>query len=174
MNDLQQRAARIQLIIFDIDGVLTDGRLLLGDDGQEYKAFNSRDGLGIALLRDTGIEIAIITARQSEVVRKRMESLQVRHVYQGCEDKEPAYRRLLSTLALQPEQVAYVGDDVIDLPVMTQVGLAVAVADAHPFVKRHAHWITPSTGGHGAGRDVIEQVLAARGELDAKLRRYLR
>jgi len=107
-------------------------------------------------------------------VRKRMESLQVRHVYQGQENKEPAYDMLLNTLALKSEHVAYVGDDLIDLPVMTQVGLAVAVADAHPFVKRHAHWITPSAGGHGAGRDVIELVLDARGELDASYQRYLR
>ena len=174
MNDLHRRAERVKLIIFDVDGVLTDGRLFLGDDGQEYKAFNSRDGLGVALLRDTDIEIAIITARRSEVVRKRMESLQVRHVYQGQENKASAYDMLLNTLTLQPEQVAYVGDDLIDLPVMTQVGLAVAVADAHPVVKRHAHWITPSAGGHGAGRDVIELVLDARDELDACYRRYLR
>ena len=174
MNDLHRRAERVKLIIFDVDGVLTDGRLFLGDDGQEYKAFNSRDGLGVALLRDTDIEIAIITARRSEVVRKRMESLQVRHVYQGQENKASAYDMLLNTLTLQPEQVAYVGDDLIDLPVMAQVGLAVAVADAHPVVKRHAHWITPSAGGHGAGRDVIELVLDARDELDACYRRYLR
>ena len=174
MNDLHRRAERVKLIIFDVDGVLTDGRLFLGDDGQEYKAFNSRDGLGVALLRDTDIEIAIITARRSEVVRKRMESLQVRHVSQGQENTASAYDMLLNTLTLQPEQVAYVGDDLIDLPVMTQVGLAVAVADAHPVVKRHAHWITPSAGGHGAGRDVIELVLDARDELDACYRRYLR
>ena len=160
MQDIQQKARQIKLVIFDVDGVLTDGSLFLGDDGQEYKAFNSRDGHGIKMLQATGVEIAIITGRSSEVVRIRMESLGIQHVYQGKRDKLPAYLELRDSLGLKDEEVAYAGDDVVDLPIMRRVGLAIAVNDAHPFVLQHAHWQTPSSGGRGAGRDVCELLLS--------------
>ncbi len=167
--DLRERAARVRLLIFDVDGVLTDGSLFLGDDGQEYKAFHSRDGHGMKMLQATGVELAVITGRSSEVVRLRMESLGVRHVYQGQLDKLPAYLELRDRLGLTDAEVGYVGDDVVDLPILTRVGFAVAVADAHPLVLRHTHWHTPQGGGRGAARDVCECIMEARGTLAAAL-----
>ena len=173
MQDIMEKAAHIRLVIFDVDGVLTDGSLYIGDDGQEYKAFNSLDGHGMKMLQNAGVQIGIITGRSSEVVRIRMESLGVDHVYQGAKEKLPAYQDLKEKLGLEDEQIAYVGDDVVDLPVMTRVGLAVAVQDAHPFTKQHAHWTTPTAGGHGAGREVCELLMSAQGKLQATLDRYL-
>ncbi len=173
MQDVQARAAQVRLVVFDVDGVLTDGRLYYTDDGLELKAFHSRDGHGMKLLMQSGVELAIITARTSPTVSKRMESLGIRHVYQGRLEKLPAYQELIGQLGLAPEQTAYVGDDVVDLPVMTRVGLAIAVADAHPLVKRHAHWQTPHPGGRGAARDVCELIMEAQDTLDTQLQRFL-
>jgi 3-deoxy-D-manno-octulosonate 8-phosphate phosphatase (KDO 8-P phosphatase) len=172
MTDYKARAKAIEMVVFDVDGVLTDGSLFLGDDGQEYKAFNSRDGHGMVMLRQGGIAIAVITGRQSEVVRIRMESLGVEHLYQGQRDKRPAYDQLRQICGLDHAQVAYVGDDVVDLPVMRQVGLAIAVADAHPLVKKYCHWQTQLPGGQGAAREVCEGLLAAQGKLDAIFAEY--
>jgi 3-deoxy-D-manno-octulosonate 8-phosphate phosphatase (KDO 8-P phosphatase) len=173
MQDILNKAARIRLVIFDVDGVLTDGSLYLGDDGQEYKAFYSRDGHGMKMLQAAGVEIGIITGRSSEVVRLRMESLGIRQVYQGQLDKRIAYQRIKDDLGLADGDIAYVGDDVVDLPVMRRVGLAIAVQDAHPLVKQHAHWQTPSAGGRGAARDVCELLMEARGILHPALQSYL-
>ncbi len=173
MRDVLEKASRIRLVVFDVDGVLTDGSLYLGDDGQEYKAFHSRDGHGMKMLQEAGIDIAIITGRTSHVVRHRMESLGIRHVYQGQREKLPAFEALIGKLGLAAEEVAYVGDDVVDLPVMVRVGLAIAVADAHPVVLRHAHWQTPNGGGRGAGRDVCELIMEGHGALAGMLAHYL-
>ncbi|SCZ50602.1 3-deoxy-manno-octulosonate-8-phosphatase KdsC [Thiohalomonas denitrificans] len=174
MQDILEKAARIRLVIFDVDGVLTDGSLFIGDDGQEYKAFYSRDGHGMKMLQASGVEIGIITGRTSEVVRLRMESLGIRHVYQGRMEKLPAFEDLLAASGVLAEEVAYVGDDIMDLPVMRRAGLAVAVQDAHALVKKHSHWITPNPGGRGAGRDICELVMEAQGTLDTQLAHYLR
>ena len=173
MQDILEKAKQIRLVIFDVDGVLTDGSLFLGDDGQEYKAFHSRDGHGMTMLQATGVTLGVITGRTSEVVRIRMESLGISHVYQGRRDKLPAYHQLRRDLGLDDAQIAFVGDDVMDLPIMREVGLAIAVQDAHPLVKRHAHWQTPSPGGRGAGRDVCELIMQAQGTLEPALERYL-
>ena len=172
MKDTLERAAGIKLVIFDVDGVLTDGSLFLGDDGQEYKAFHSKDGLGMKMLQATGVEIGIITARSSQVVRTRMESLGIKHVYQGKLKKISAFEDLKRKLMLQNEQIAFVGDDLVDLPIMRQVGLAVCVQDGHRFVKQHAHWETPSPGGRGAAREVCELVMEAQGTLQSTLESY--
>ena len=160
-------------MIFDVDGVLTDGSLFIGDDGQEYKAFNSKDGHGIRMLQECGVGAAILTGRQSEVVRHRTRDLGIELVMQGYRDKRPAFEALLKETGLTPEVIAYVGDDVVDLPVMKQVGLAIAVADAHPMVLEHADWVTRAAGGRGAARDVCEFLMRARGVLDEKLASYL-
>ena len=173
MQDIQAKAQGIRLVIFDVDGVLTDGSLFLGDDGQEYKAFHSRDGHGMKMLQQTGVTIGIITGRTSEVVRIRMESLGVAHVFQGKLEKLPAYEELRDALGLADDQIAYVGDDVVDLPIMRRVGLAIAVSDAHPLVLQHAHWQTPHAGGRGAGRDVCELIMEAQGSLRPALDSYL-
>lgn len=131
METIFKKAAKIRLVIFDVDGVLTDGSLFFDAEGQEYKAFYARDGLGMKMLQSTGVIIAIITARSSPVVKHRMDSLGIEHVFQGQLDKLAAFKQLIAKLNLEPQQVAYVGDDLIDIPVMLEVGLAVAVGDAH-------------------------------------------
>jgi 3-deoxy-D-manno-octulosonate 8-phosphate phosphatase (KDO 8-P phosphatase) len=173
MQDAIERAKAIRMVIFDVDGVLTDGSLFIGDDGQEYKAFHSRDGHGMVMLQQSGVGLAIITGRQSQVVRLRMESLGIRHIYQGRRDKRPAYAELKERLQLKDADCAYVGDDVVDLPILSQVGLGIAVADAHPLVKAHCHWQTTQGGGRGAAREVCEFILGAQGSLDSLLARYL-
>ena len=173
MQDIHSKAAAIRVIIFDVDGVLTDGSLFIGDDGQEYKAFHSTDGHGMVMLQQSGVEIAIITGRTSEVVRIRMASLGIERVYQGKREKLPAYEEIKQITGFDDEQIAYVGDDVVDLPVMTRVGFAVAVQDAHPLAKQHAHWVTPSGGGRGAAREVCELIMDAQGTLQSALRPYL-
>jgi 3-deoxy-D-manno-octulosonate 8-phosphate phosphatase (KDO 8-P phosphatase) len=173
MKEILERAAKIKLVVFDVDGVLTDGSLFLGDDGQEYKAFNSRDGHGMKMLQRSGVEIAIITGRTSQVVALRMASLGIEQVYQGQQDKITAFEDLLSKLKLDPSEIAYVGDDVVDVPVMRRVGLAIAVADGHALAKAYAHWHTPNRGGRGAARDVCELLMRAQGTLDEQMRQYL-
>jgi 3-deoxy-D-manno-octulosonate 8-phosphate phosphatase (KDO 8-P phosphatase) len=173
MKDILEKASSIKLLIFDVDGVLTDGSLFFGDDGQEYKAFNSQDGHGIKMLQKHGVRCAIITGRTSNVVEHRMRNLGIDLLYQGQENKLEGFAHLLERVQLSPEQVAYVGDDVVDLPVMRQVGLAIAVRDAHPWVLQHAHWQTPRDGGRGAARDVCEMLLEAQGVLKKELESYL-
>ena len=166
------RAANIKLVLFDVDGVLTDGRLL-GDDGQEYKAFNSRDGHGIKMLARHGVATGIITGRSSKVVEHRARDLKIEHVHQGCAEKLPVYRAVARQTRAPTEQTAFVGDDVVDLPIMLSAGLAVAPWDAHPLVIRHAHWTTPSAGGRGAARELCELILHAQGNYDREMRNYL-
>lgn len=168
-------ASQIKLLILDVDGVLTDGSLFYDNQGQEYKAFNSRDGHGLRMLQEAGVKVAILTGRQSELVQHRASNLNIpaELIFQGFRDKRPAFEALLQQTGLPAEQIAYIGDDVVDLPVMTQVGLAIAVADAHPFVKQQATWISNLPGGRGAVRETCEMLLEARGELQTILERYL-
>jgi len=173
MQDITEKAKKIKLVIFDIDGVLTTGALFIGDDGQEYKAFNSKDGHGLRMLQDSGVEVAIITGRTSNVVAHRAKDLGITRIYQGKREKLPAYEELIKETGLSHEQIAYVGDDVVDLPVMSKVGLAICVQDGHSFVKQHSHWITESNGGCGAGRDVCEMILDAQGNLHDMLQSYI-
>jgi 3-deoxy-D-manno-octulosonate 8-phosphate phosphatase (KDO 8-P phosphatase) len=168
-----ERAQAIKLAIFDVDGVLTNGTLFMGDDGQEYKAFNSRDGHGMKMLAANGVETAIITGRQSEVVKHRARDINIKYLHQGAQDKLPVYEQLIAELGLTPEQTAFVGDDIVDLPIMLKTGLSVAVADAHPMVKEHSHWVTPSAGGCGAAREFCEMMMFAQGNYAIEMRRYL-
>ncbi len=173
MLHLLDKAKQIQLVIFDVDGVLTDGSLFLGDHGEEYKAFHSRDGHGMRMLQDYGVRIAIITGRRSQVVTHRMQDLGVELVFQGHRDKLPALERILQDTGIDAEHIAYVGDDVVDLPVMARVGLAIAVNDAHHWAQQHAHWVTAHAGGRGAAREVCEFILEAQGKLSQALGDYL-
>lgn len=174
-ENVLELARNTRLVIFDIDGVLTDGSLFYDNQGQEYKAFHSKDGHGIRMLLEGGLELALITGRQSELVLHRATNLKVPHdmIWQGYRDKRPAFDDLLAKTGLKPENIAYVGDDVVDLPVMSQVGFAIAVNDAHYYVKQHAHWVTENSGGRGAAREVCELLLHARGTLQEKLASYL-
>ena len=172
-EEVRRRAARVELLALDVDGVLTDGSLYLGDNGVEYKAFFSRDGHGIKLLQAAGVEVAVITGRRSQVVADRMAALGVTRVHQGQDRKRPVFDALLADAGLAPEQAAYVGDDLVDLPVMARCGLAVAVADADPRVAERAHWQTALGGGRGAVREVCELILDARGALETALAPWL-
>lgn len=173
MSEVTERAANIKLVIFDVDGVLTDSSLFIGDDGQEYKAFNSKDGFGMRMLQDCGVEIAILTGRTSNVVKHRMSDLGVTRIMQGHRQKLPAYEELLKSTGYSHEDCAYVGDDVVDLPVMSRVGLSVAVGDATKETKQHAHYVTQANGGRGAAREVCELILRAQNKFDDYVNEYL-
>ena len=173
MQDLVEKARHITLVVFDVDGVLTDGGLILGPDGSEFKIFNVRDGQGLVMLRDSGCRVAVITARNSKIVAERMNSLGIEHVYQGQNDKGRTLVELMQKLGLTARQTAYVGDDLLDLPAMKRAGLAIAVADAHPAVKAEAHWVTAARGGHGAAREVCEFIMETQGTLQPAIRTYL-
>ncbi|HET9033343.1 MAG TPA: HAD family hydrolase [Dokdonella sp.] len=172
-TDILERAARIKLAIFDVDGVLTNGQLVYSEDGHELKSFHVHDGLGLKRLRANGIEVAIITARISHLVSRRMADLGVIHVYQGQEDKRACFDELLHALKLGSEACSYTGDDLPDLGVMAQVGLAVAVANAHPSLLTCSHWQTQREGGAGAVREVCDLLLQAQGKTDAEIALHL-
>lgn len=174
LSPVKERAKRIKTIIFDVDGVMTDGRLILGDDGQEYKCFHSLDGLGMKLLKASGVEMAIITGRTSDVVTKRAESTGITHFYQGVEDKLQAFEDLLQKLQLSAEECAYMGDDVVDLPPMRRAGLAITVPSATPLVKQYAHYTTTNLAGRGAIREVCELLMQAQGTFDTQMAQFLR
>lgn len=173
-NEVRLRASKLKLIIFDVDGILTDGSLYLADDGQEYKAFYSLDGHGMKMLKRSGVELAIITARKSQLMVHRARNLGITHLYQGAENKLEAYQHLLGELGIAPEHIAYMGDDVVDLPVMRRCGLAITVPAAPDLVKQHAHHVTTLGGGRGAVREVCELIMHAQGTFDAQMAPYLR
>ncbi len=165
MREIQQKALQIKLLILDVDGVLTDGKIYFIESGAEYKAFNSKDGLGIKLLLKTGVTIGIISGRQSASVNQRLRPLGVQYIYQNQDNKLSAFAELKTKLNLTQQQIAYVGDDLTDLPILTQVGLSIAVADADDFVKQHVDWITKLPGGMGAVREVCELIMHAQNTL---------
>ena len=169
----EERARRIKVIVFDVDGVMTDGGLILGDDGQEYKQFHSQDGLGMKLLKASGVQMAIITGRTSKVVIKRAENTGIAHFYQGVEDKLEAFVELTKSLNISAEECAFMGDDVVDLPPMRKSGFAITVPHAMPLVKQYAHYITTLQAGRGAVREVCEFIMRAQGTFDAQMARYL-
>ncbi len=167
------RAARVRLVVLDVDGVLTDGRLYYGPAGEALKAFDVRDGHGIKLLREAGLQVAILSARSSEIVATRARELGFHHVMQGQGDKAAGFARLLATTGLTAEACAYCGDDWPDLPVLRQAGFAATVADACDEAKSLAHWITPAPGGRGAVRQLAEFILRAQGTFDALLKKHI-
>jgi 3-deoxy-D-manno-octulosonate 8-phosphate phosphatase (KDO 8-P phosphatase) len=173
LDDALRRAESVRLMIFDVDGVLTDGRLYYTDSGAEMKAFSTLDGHGIRMLMSSGIEIAIITGRRSQVVSHRARDLGISHVLQGVAEKRPAFLDLTASLGLAPESCGYMGDDLVDLPVLTRCGFAATTREAPEIVKRHAHFISTQPAGAGAVREVCETILKAQGKLDAALAPYL-
>jgi 3-deoxy-D-manno-octulosonate 8-phosphate phosphatase (KDO 8-P phosphatase) len=161
------RLAELRLVAFDVDGVFTDGRFYLSDDGVESKAFNTQDGFGIRQLLDAGIEVAVISGRRSGAVEKRMAELGVNHVFVGARDKIAAFENLIAELGLSDAECAYVGDDIPDLALLERVGYSIAVANAVPQLRDFCDYMTVASGGHGAVREICELVLAARPESDA-------
>ena len=164
-----ERARRVKLMIFDVDGVLTDGGLLFTAEGDTMKGFHSMDGHGMKLLRQAGIDTAIITGRKSGIVAVRAKELKIKHLYQGIENKPVAFAELLKETGLTPEECGYMGDDWVDLGVMLKVGFAAAPANSHPEVIARAHWVSEARGGHGAVREVCDTLLRAQNKYDALL-----
>jgi 3-deoxy-D-manno-octulosonate 8-phosphate phosphatase (KDO 8-P phosphatase) len=177
----EDRARRIKILIFDVDGVLTDGQLYFlpqsSSDGKQYrlefKGFTAHDGLGITIGRLGGLRVGIITKRESATVAIRARDLKLEFVYQGQNYKMDAVNDILHRSGLTLEELAYVGDDVVDLPVMRVCGLSIATANARPQAKAAAHYITPNPGGQGAGRDAIDFILSAQGKLDSAIEAFL-
>jgi 3-deoxy-D-manno-octulosonate 8-phosphate phosphatase (KDO 8-P phosphatase) len=167
--DAQARAARIKLMIFDVDGVLTDGRLYVGGDGEQLKAFSTLDGHGIKLLATAGIPSAIITGRTSRIVAARARELGIDEVFQGARDKRAAFAELCAAHGLEAAECGYMGDDWPDLPVLLACGFAAAPANAHPEVLARVHWIAAASGGQGAVRQLTDLLLRAQGRYDGLL-----
>lgn len=170
--DAIERAKKIELVIFDVDGVLTNGKIYMGKEGEFFKAFNCHDGFGISNAHKVGLKTAIITGRQSAYTANRARELGIRAVKQGHMNKRAAYKELRDEFDLTDEQIAYVADDVIDLPVFVQVGFRAAVADAVKEVKERAHFIADNVGGNGAVRDVLEFIMKAQGKWEKIIRQY--
>lgn len=173
MDDVMQKAAQVRLLALDVDGVLTDGRLYFAEDGQELKTFDTQDGHGIKMLMQAGVQVAIITGRNTQLVARRARNLGVQHLMQGREDKLVALRELTAELGIALEHIAYVGDDWPDLPALRAVGLGVAVANAHQELCTHADYTTRLEGGRGAVREVCDLILKAQDRYDAALAPYL-
>lgn len=171
--ELTAKMANIRLAVFDVDGVLTDGRLYFLADGSEFKTFNTLDGQGIKMLQRSGIETAIITGRSSAVVERRAQNLGITHLFQGREDKLTALNELLAKVNLTHQQVAYLGDDLPDLAAIRKVAFGAAVANADDFVKAHADYVTQAYGGQGAAREFCQVILHAQGTLQGILDSYL-
>ncbi len=167
------RAAKVKLFIFDVDGVLTDGSLHYGADGEAFKTFNVQDGLGIKLLQESGVLTGIISARRSPQVTARAKDLGIEFVHQGGHDKLTPFRALLAQLELTEEQVAFIGDDVVDLPLLSRAGFAVSVPNGRAEVQGRAHYVTQHAGGHGAVREICEFVLRAQGNYDRIMAQFL-
>lgn len=170
---LVDRARRVRLLALDVDGVLSDGRLYFQADGMEIKAFHTQDGHGIKLLRQAGLEVALVTGRDSPMVSRRAEALGIDHVHQGCDDKLDVLRQLCTRLGLQFEQVAYCGDDLPDLAAIKRAGLGISVPNAPAYIRAHADWITERQGGHGAVREICDALLEAQGHWGAVVDTYL-
>ncbi len=173
MTDAQQRARAIQLLLLDIDGVLSDGGIIYDSEGRELKRFHIHDGLGIKLLQQHGIQVGIITGRVSPMVERRARELGIELLIQGREDKAAAMQEVINKLSLTRDAVAYMGDDLPDLAAIAQVGLGIAPANAVAMVRKHAHCVTATSGGNGAVREAAEFILAAQGLLDNIHMRYL-
>ena len=168
------RAAKIKLLLLDVDGVLTDGTIVYTHSGTEMKSFNTKDGFGIRILQESGVEVGLVTARVSEAVRRRAQDLKLAHVFQGVWDKGDALAMIMSETGLSFDEIAYMGDDWLDLPILTRAGFALTVADAVPEVKAVAHYVTRRSGGRGAVREACDLIIEARGGYEALLQKYMR
>ena len=169
---LLEKLKKIQLILLDVDGVLTDGSIIYNDDGRETKIFNARDGFGIRLVMQAGITVGIVTGRSSEALRHRCENLGIQYLFDGVQDKAAMLDKIVTQTGVEAEHAAFMGDDLPDLPLMKRTGLSIAVADAHELVRQKADWTTQASGGHGAVREVCEALLKAQGLWEEIVDRY--
>lgn len=172
-RELADKIMAVKLVVFDVDGVLTDGRIIFSNSGEETKLFDVKDGHGIKILMRMGIDVAIITARESEVVRRRARDLGITHVFQGIKDKKIALEELVKASGVTPSQMAYMGDDIIDLPVLKRVAFSAAVADAVAEVRERVDYVAQRPGGRGAARELAELILKVQGKWDEVMKLYL-
>lgn len=168
------KAQKIKLLILDVDGVMTDNKLYYGDNGVEYKSFNTRDGHGMVLLQKSQVDIGIITGRKSQVVSNRMKDLKIKHVYQGVPDKLPTFLKLVADLGLELDEIAYVGDDILDLPILLRVGFGITPANGDNEVKSRVHYISQHSGGEGCVREVCEIIMRSQGTWQQHMDFFLR
>jgi 3-deoxy-D-manno-octulosonate 8-phosphate phosphatase (KDO 8-P phosphatase) len=168
------KAKEVKLLLLDVDGILTDGTIIYTHEGNEIKAFHTRDGLGIRLLQEAGVEVGLITARESEAVTRRAQDLRMKHVFQKTRNKLAVYEQLTKELGLQALEVGYMGDDWLDLPLLTRVGFSATVADAVPEVKKIVHYTTKRKGGRGAVREICDLILEAKDMHGSLLEKYLK
>ena len=173
MQQVYLKAKAVRLAIFDVDGVLTDGRLRYSDGGEESKVFDARDGLGMKMLQASGVQLAIITSRTSKCVERRARELGIEHLYQGAEDKVEVFTALAFDLGLEPVACAYMGDDWVDLPVLIRCGLALSVPEAPAAVRERVHYVTRARGGHGAVREACELIMQAQNTFESRLAAFL-
>lgn len=173
-NALTLKAKKIKLLLLDVDGVLTDNRLIYGDDGQEYKAFYTRDGHGMVMLQKSGVDIGIITGRKSPLVENRMRDLKVKHLYQGVPDKLPTFLALVEKLSIKMSEIAYIGDDILDLPILTRIGLSISPADGDSEVKSRVDYVSQYKGGQGCVREICEMIMKSQNTWQANMDFYLR
>lgn len=173
-HHLIEKAKKIKLLILDVDGVLTDNRLVYSDDGIESKSFYTRDGHGMVMLQKSGIDIGIITGRKSQLVTNRMNDLKVKHVYQGVPDKLPTFIKLVEDLDLKFDEIAYIGDDILDLPILMRIGLSVTPSDGDDEVKPRVDYISKYEGGRGCVREICELIMHAQGSWQQHMDFYLR
>lgn len=164
-----EKAKDIKLVILDVDGVMTDGRIVIDDNGVETRNFDIKDGMGVVVMMMSGVEVAIITSKKSGAVRHRAEELKIKRFYEGIKKKTEPYEEMLKEMGITDAQVAYVGDDLVDLSMMKRVGLPIAVGDAVEDVKQHAAYVTKARGGYGAVREVAEMILKAQDKWDKVL-----
>lgn len=170
---LESKARQVRLAVFDVDGVMTDGRLFLDDAGNETKTFHTLDGLGIRMLADSGVKVAILTGRRSRCVERRAAELRIELLWQGVEDKRAGFAEILAATGIAAHEASYMGDDLVDLPVLRRSGLALSVPGAPELVRRHADYVTRAHGGHGAVREACELIMEAQDTLAARLEEYL-
>lgn len=171
---IDEKAKIIKFVIFDIDGVLTDGRIVHGNYGDELKFFDVQDGLGIVLLHRAQIKVAIITAKASRIVKNRAKELKIKYVFQNHHDKLKIFEKLLKKFKLSPDEVCFIGDDLIDIPILKRVGLSISVPNAVPEVKEITHYTTERSGGHGAAREIIDIILKAQGKWEEVTAKYFK
>ena len=171
-SSVQERAARIKLLLMDCDGVLTDGRIWLISDGDDQKGFHTRDGLGLELFHKAGLSSGVISGRSSAAVERRARDLGMMHVRLGCNDKLSAFSEIITSTSISSNQVAFIGDDLNDIPLMSRAGLAIAVADASSETLAKAHYVTRTLGGHGAVREVVELILKAQSRWQSVVKKF--
>jgi len=163
-KNLKEKLKKIKMLILDVDGVMTDGRIIMDDEGRQLKNFDVRDGHGLKIIQRYGIKVVILTGRKSEVVNHRAHDLEIKEIYQGALNKKEVFQKILIKHKLAASAVAFVGDDIIDIPVLRQVGFSAAVADAVDVVKKSVHYITKHKGGRGAVREICEMILQSQGK----------